>query len=101
MEVTIAYFWALKALLGLAAGFSAYIWIYVHKFQSKLYGIIFGILLILGVISPVKLATINYTTTSNKAIEMSKTLPNKVEDNSFKERVDSVQPISHDTIWSK
>ena len=101
MEVTIAYFWALKALLLVVMGFSAYKWIYVHKFQSKLYGIIFGILLILGVISPVKLATINYTTTSNKAIEMSKTLPNKVEDNSFKERVDSVQPISHKTMWSR
>ena len=101
MEVTIAYFWAFKALLLVVMGFSAYKWIYVHKFQSKLYGVIFGVFFVFGIISPIKLATTNYTTTSNKAIEMSKTLLNKVEDNSFKERVDSVQPISHDTIWSK
>jgi hypothetical protein len=74
---------------------------YKKKFKSKFWIIVSIISLLLTVIGPVKIDPSNHrqvTTQSNIEIEEAKVMPPKVEDNSFKNRVDAVKSITKEDL---
>jgi len=87
MEIMVAYWWIVKLLITVIFGVSLYKMI-KSKFKSKFWILIFIMAFILQVIAPVKIGvnTTQNQNTSDYSIEnMRKNVPEKVQDNSFKE----------------
>lgn len=87
MEFTIAWFWALKLLMALITIYTAYIAFISKKFKSKVWNIIAGLLILLGIVMPVKIDGTNSTefkTQQERHIEASKELPAKVTADNWK-----------------
>ncbi len=81
----VSYWWLVKlALLAIVLG-TGYKAIYVEKFKSKVWNGILVIVLILGIVSPVKLQpeSDRVNRQMNNVISQQKVLPERVIDNSF------------------
>ena len=87
MEFMIAWFWLVKLALGLFAVYIAYKAAWVNKLKSKFWNIFLGVVIVVGIVMPVKIEsqTRPAQVQMNSQIEQTKELPPKVTDNSFKE----------------
>lgn len=100
MELTFQWFWLVQLVLFLAVAYSIYR-SYKAEFKSKKWHIIVAILLILGIVQPIKmeqsnLGVVHQQETSN--IEQSKALPEMVVDTSFKEAVKAKKEITKEEL---
>lgn len=102
MDIMVQWFWLVKLSLALVTIYVAYKAFFEKKFKSKVWNVMAGILLVLAIVQPVKMdvQTKVHTDRANIAIEQSKVLPDKVQDNSF-EKSTNVKGISKEEIWSK
>lgn len=100
MEIMISYFWLIKLAFALFTIYIGYKWMIVKKFESKFYGIIFVVLVLLGFFVPVKLDvdTRTHQVYTNTKIENSKALPEKVVDDSFKSTTNKEIGISKEDL---
>ncbi len=101
MEVTFAWFWIIKLIW---TAIVAFVWIkaYNRRFKNLVWNVLLAIVSILFVLSPIKINGTNSNSTiqqENNAIEMSKELPEKVQDNSFKNGNSEVKSITKKDIW--
>ena len=100
MELTLSYFWAIKlTLLGITL-FAAYKALYLHNFESKLWNVIFGALLLFAFFNPIRMEnqTRNVQVMQSKSIESSKVLPPKIQNDSFKNKVNSIKSITKEEL---
>lgn len=100
MEIMIQWFWLVKLLVASIIISVAYIAFFKKKFESKFWNILAFVLIILAIINPVKLEpeSKSLNTSMNRFIENGKVLPDKKEDNSFREKVESVQGIKEEDL---
>ena len=87
MELTIAWFWALKLTILSATIYVIYLAFLKKRFKNVFLNIMAGALILFSVFTPIKLDvdTRSHTSYANNAIQQTKTMPSKVVDNSFEE----------------
>lgn len=97
MELTFQYFFLIKWTI-LAFGFFALYKLFTKR--TKLWAIITFLSLAFILITPVKMdnGTTTYQKQSNYTIQQSKTLPPKVEDNSFEESSQAIEGITENDL---
>lgn len=100
LNVIIHYFWVIKyTLLVLFAG-AVYRAAVVKNFKSTLCNVVVVILLVLAIVSPVKLQidTQSVHKAQDKAQEVLKVVPPKVEDKSFNDSMKDLKGISKEDL---
>ena len=100
MEITLAWFWLIKLIIGLLPLGTLYMaarYHYKHDKFSKMWMTITVILMVLVIFSPVKInGTMSVTTsvTQNNTIANSKELPSKVVNTEFSDAVKNIKEIN-------
>jgi hypothetical protein len=103
MEIVIAYFWVINLIAGIIGLWFMYKAAIIYKFKSKKWNILALILLILGLVNPIKINGTNSNEVlkqQNYSVEHGKVLPPKVIDNSFERGLKTdTKDITNDEIW--
>ena len=104
MEFTIHYFWILKVITLLLAGFFIWMWFEKYKLTRKVTNkwlIAYVVFMVLSFINPIKIDGTNSKSTVNQinnSIEAAKELPQKEIDDSFKKATNKDLEISKSLI---
>lgn len=99
-NIIVHYFWVVKLIVGILCLYVSYKAVVTKKFKSILWNTLAIILLVLMVISPVKLQVDihNVHKAEEKAQEVLKILPPKIQDESFKDGIKDLKGITNEDL---
>lgn len=99
-NIVVHYFWVVKLIVCILCLYVSYKAVITKKFKSTLWNTLAIILLVLMIISPIKLQIDTHSVhkAEEKAQEVLKVLPPKVQDESFKDGIKDLKGITKEDL---